>query len=154
MTIQEKAIEQLERVSKHLATIGEKEDYTDIAIQALEQCEDAISRRAVLDIVRFEENWLSDAKSDNADTDIAFSGIRTQVAKLPPVTSAQKWIPCSDRLPENDEDMLITNGIGINIGWNDTDDHKWRLRDDYIMDSVIAWMPLPEKYKAEMEEEE
>ena len=28
MTIQEKAIEQLERVSRHLAAIGEKEDYT------------------------------------------------------------------------------------------------------------------------------
>ena len=37
MTIQQKAIEQLERVSRHLATIGEKEDYTEIAIQALEQ---------------------------------------------------------------------------------------------------------------------
>ena len=86
MTIQEKAIEQLERVSRHLATIGEKEDYTGVAIQALEQeCEDAVSRQAVLDIVKFEENWLFDAKSNNADTDIAFSGIRTQVAKLSPV---------------------------------------------------------------------
>ena len=37
MTIQEKAIEQLERISRHLATIGEKEDYTGVAIQALEQ---------------------------------------------------------------------------------------------------------------------
>lgn len=37
MTIQEKAIEQLERISEHLSSIGEKEDYTDIAIQALEQ---------------------------------------------------------------------------------------------------------------------
>ena len=96
MTIQQKAIEQLERVSRHLATIGEKEDYTEIAIQALEQeCEDAVSRQAVLDIVKFEENWLFDAKSNNADTDIAFSGIRTQVAKLSPVTSARKkgkWI--------------------------------------------------------------
>lgn len=90
MTIQEKAIEQLERISRHLAAIGEKEDYTGVAIQALERCEDAVSRQAVLDIVKFEENWLSDAKSNNADTDIAFSGIRTQVAKLSPVTSAQK----------------------------------------------------------------
>lgn len=96
MTMQEKAIEQLERVSRHLATIGEKEDYTGVAIQALEQeCDDAVSRQAVLDIVRFEENWLSDAKSNNADTNIAFSGIRTQVAKLSPVTPAPKkgkWI--------------------------------------------------------------
>ena len=52
MTIQEKAIEQLERISRHLAAIGEKEDYTDVAIQALEQeCEDAVNRQAVLDEV-------------------------------------------------------------------------------------------------------
>ena len=37
MTIQEKAIEQLERISEHLSAIGEKEDYTDMAIKALEQ---------------------------------------------------------------------------------------------------------------------
>ena len=35
--IVKKAIEQLERISEHLSAIGEKEDYTDIAIQALEQ---------------------------------------------------------------------------------------------------------------------
>ena len=91
MTIQEKAIEQLERISRHLATIGEKEDYTGVAIQAIEQeSEDAVSRQAVLDIVKFEEEWLFDAKSNNADTDIAFSGIRAQVAKLSPVTPAHK----------------------------------------------------------------
>ena len=52
MTIQEKAIEQLERISRHLATIGEKEDYTDIAIQALERepCDDTISRKAVKEL--------------------------------------------------------------------------------------------------------
>ncbi len=37
MIVQEKAIEQLERISSHLASIGEKENYTDVAIQALEQ---------------------------------------------------------------------------------------------------------------------
>lgn len=37
MTIKERAIEQLERISSHLSAIGEKEDCTDIAIQALEQ---------------------------------------------------------------------------------------------------------------------
>lgn len=37
MTTKEKAIEQLERISRSLASIGEKEDYTDVAIRALEQ---------------------------------------------------------------------------------------------------------------------
>jgi uncharacterized protein Yka (UPF0111/DUF47 family) len=43
-----KAIEQLERVSNSLASIGETVDYTDIAIQALEQSDDWISRKALL----------------------------------------------------------------------------------------------------------
>ncbi len=73
-------IENLEEISKIL----EKE------------CEDAVSRQAVLDIVKFEENWLSDAKSNNADTDIAFSSIRAQVAKLSPVTKALE--PCEDAI--------------------------------------------------------
>lgn len=37
MTENEKAIEQLERISKNLGSIGETEDYTEVAIQALEE---------------------------------------------------------------------------------------------------------------------
>ena len=53
MTIQEKAIEQLERISEHLSAIGEKEDYTDIAIKALEQ-------KDVLEKVRAEIVQMND----------------------------------------------------------------------------------------------
>lgn len=37
MTENEKAIEQLERISKKLGDIGETEDWTEVAIQALEE---------------------------------------------------------------------------------------------------------------------
>nr|DAI19402.1 MAG TPA: DNA-directed RNA polymerase subunit [Caudoviricetes sp.] len=37
MTENEKAIEQLERISKNLVLIGEVEDWTEVAIQALEE---------------------------------------------------------------------------------------------------------------------
>ena len=203
MTVQEKAIEQLERVNKHLATIGEKEDYTG-AIQALEQCEDAVSRQAVLDIVKFEENWLSDAKSNNADTDIAFSGIRTQVAKLSPVTKALEpcedcisrkavldkawdvpyegkyvqvvdvgdikelppvtpkkdgWTPCGKQLPKPKEtENLIAKYYLVQNEYGDMMVARWdgkgweqMYQHEYLEDDVIAWMPLPEKYKAETE---
>ena len=53
-------------------------------------CEDAISRQQVLDIVKFEEKWLKDARGNNSNTDIAFSGIMAKVAKLPLVTSIRK----------------------------------------------------------------
>ena len=86
MTIQEKAIEQLESVSRHLAAIGEKEDYTGVAIQALEQeCEDAVSRRAVLD-----KAW--DVPYDGKYIQVVDVG---DIKDLPPVTPARekgKWI--------------------------------------------------------------
>ena len=69
-------------------------------------CDDAVSRKAVLDIVKFEDEWLFAAKGNNANTDIAFNGIRVKVKNLPSVVSTQDWIPCSDRLPE----------LEINIG--------------------------------------
>ena len=60
----------------------------EMAIKALEQepCEDAVSRQAVLDIIRNEDNWLLYAKGHTTDTEIAFSGLKSKVSALPPVT--------------------------------------------------------------------
>ena len=71
-------------------------DFCDEVIEALENsCEDSISRQQVLDIVKFEEKWLKDAKGNNPNTDIAFSGIMAKVEKLPLVTPTRKkgtWV--------------------------------------------------------------
>ena len=49
-------------------------------------CEDCISREEVLDVINFEDKWLFDAKSYNADTKIAFSAIKSKISELPSVT--------------------------------------------------------------------
>ncbi len=65
-----------------------------------------------------------------------------------------KWIPVSERLPETDEDVLITNGVTMYIGWIDATDRQWRAdsEDNYFINDVVAWMPLPQPYKVESEE--
>jgi hypothetical protein len=70
----------------------------DMAIKALEQesCDDTISRQAVLDIINFEDKWLLDAKGHNANTGIAFGGMRSKVSLLPFVTSQPKTGHCKD----------------------------------------------------------
>lgn len=64
----------------------------DMAIKALEQepCSDAISRQAVLDIIKFEDKWLLDAKSHNADTNIAFWAIKAKISELASVNPNRK----------------------------------------------------------------
>ena len=61
-----------------------------------EPSEDCISRDAVLDIIQFEDKWLFDCKSNNADTDIAFDAMKSKVSKLPsvnPIKPKGEWIP-------------------------------------------------------------
>lgn len=55
------------------------------SVPTIETCEDCISRQAVLDIINFEDEWLHDANSHNADTKIAFNGLESRVKELPSV---------------------------------------------------------------------
>lgn len=77
--------------NNYTVNFDDMSDFCDEAIKALENsCEDTISRQQVLDIVKFEEKWLKDTKSNNSNTDIAFSGIMAKVAKLPLVAPTRK----------------------------------------------------------------
>lgn len=82
--------------------------------------------------------------------------------KVPAIEPQQRWIPCSERLPENEEQVLI-------YAWNvhyvlakyreiRTCDGvykmAWVTEDAYstpreIKHKVICWMPLPEPYREE-----
>lgn len=57
------------------------------------------------------------------------------------VPSGQQWIPCDERLPEEDGEYLIYNGYGkIHI-----DHYSGCL--GWLQHRAIAWMPLPEPPK-------
>ena len=68
----------------------------------------------------------------------------------------QKWIPCTERLPKHVENVLVCDGLDMFVAWYVPDGlHEgWHSLDDALDDytPIIAWMPLPELYKAESEE--
>jgi len=72
--------------------------------------------------------------------------------------SQPKWIPCSERLPKKDGGYLVSmdgmfgKDIVDIVIWN----HNESENNGFVHPplEVIAWMPLPEPYKAESEDKE
>ena len=56
-----------------------------------------------------------------------------------------EWIKCSERMPEELDDVLVTDGDNIEMKWWDGDDwDSWAERNSNICsDDVTHWMPLP-----------
>lgn len=82
------------------------------------------------------------------------------IKSLPPVTPQQtRWIPCSERLPEIHQNVLLSlRSLDIEIGFRaETEPYFYsHSADGYYIEpqNVLAWMPLPEPYKVESEDEE
>lgn len=84
--------------------------------------------------------------------------IDSAIALLVNQPSAQQWIPCSERLPSDedyDETFTVTIQCEHHDGWDDYvtgyaewTPHGWDIQSYYIGQiKVVAWMPLPEPYK-------
>ena len=118
--------------------------------------DDLISRQAALDALEWK--WAGKAAID-------------AIKNLPTAEPRKgRWIPVSERLPEEDNDVLIsyrykdgegdTSHVEIDItsygtvcfgGRQIHTLKEWRQPFDYFHTNyeVIAWMPLPEPYREE-----
>lgn len=87
----------------------------------------------------------------SADIDLSgFSDKLWETAYERGKAEAVRWIPCGERLPENDDSVLACYYDGEDqacaVAWHDGE--EWRCWDDRIGFSfyVVAWMPLPAQY--------
>ena len=59
----------------------------------------------------------------------------------------QRWIPCSERLPEYGQNVLVCyedGSMGVNKVIDEYDE-------EWFIYWVVAWMPLPEPWKGEQD---
>ena len=77
--------------------------------------------------------------------------------------SAPRWIPCSERLPEDENKaywVCTDTGYQCECRWTNvnpiwtalTTDWHWNIFDIPQYTKVVAWMPLPEPYEGETDE--
>lgn len=119
-------------------------------------CEDCISRAYIESVVEELENICI-----NGDEYIL--SLLSNIKNAPSVTPQQtRWFLVSKRLPNHDEYIknnglfIVSDGNRNYCEWYDIYDEqkfgKPTINGFYIDKCVIAWMPLPEPYKAESEE--
>ena len=113
---------------------------------------DLISRQDAIDKIESHIRTV-DELYPLTDTDnilnYAFEIAASCVYNLP---SAQRWIPVSERLPKDDEEVIIscTDDSGdtpfsyTTVAWHFKG--TWLCKDDRCF-FITAWMPLPEPYK-------
>ena len=167
----DKYIKEIDHLRKYISKLE-----TQIMEQQL--CEDAISRQAVLD-----QTYLW-SKDEFLRVTNPFDYLRKRINSLSPVTPQPKWIPVSERLPEDNgwyQCTVISDNLSLIMDlfyksgkWLDNrridmyniydiygygfipEKHKLSYQ-ELISDfdwtkNVVAWMPLPQPYKGESEE--
>ena len=69
------------------------------------------------------------------------------ITNIPSVEPKQEWIPCSERLPEKDKEVLVYLWESPYIAW--IYDGEWHTEEFNVDkdDEPIAWMPLLEPYR-------
>ena len=127
------------------------QDSKNMAVRALEGDGDTISRKMAIDEVkRLHDvawaNWKETRISAN-----------TMIDALKDLPSAQPhWIPCSERLPNEDEEVLVTSNSGIFIAELSKERDKtiywFEAVEGKSLHNVTAWMPLPKPYGGESDE--
>lgn len=132
--------------------------------------DDLISRQEAIGALKHNQDVYShnfhDDPIDKYTTAIIATDIDSLV-NLPSTQPEERWIPCSERMPDANGMYLVTmmekakaEDLGFdldeievckmryscNVGWQ-IPRHIPKWINDVITDEVIAWMPLPEPYK-------
>ena len=86
----------------------------------------------------FDGNCRSKERKEKCEFDVYKKAVENQ-------PKIGVWIPCSERLPDTRNNVLICQNDGyVSIGYYSQE--KFLDLNSYPFNEVIAWQPLPEEY--------
>lgn len=112
---------------------------------------DLIDRQTAIDAVNKLVEWYKEKWHESRPTS------ESVIDVLNDLPSAQsQWIPCSERLPDEDSDILVTYAekdekriVPVNYGRGTWFDCVFNMALNPV--GVLAWMPLPKQYGGDSE---
>jgi len=125
------------------------------------QTGDTISRQAAIDALREIEfsHYMEFGEYIGEDTRevrlIRAEKAQDTIEQLPSAQPEQRWIPCSERLPEKEGTYIVTDDAG-GMATVSTDEFSHYESGEpmwIFSQNVTAWMPLPEPYEERREDE-
>ena len=105
----------------------------------------------------FQKFYDTDGKTEedeciNKATQLAFDDTKKIVQEVAEEYN-NGWIPCSERLPEDDSICIVTveypnNETVVDYGWFDRKGVCWFVgMQEFRTSNILAWQPLPKPFK-------
>ena len=120
---------------------------------------DLIKKKDVLALVKSYIEASAERMENDGYYEAQFEGFEElqddlfNLETFPSADRPQEWIPCSERLPKENTEVLMSLEWGIDIGECRNGDWHSEWINHYDDDNVLAWMPLPKPWKGADDED-